>query len=148
VENAGGGRERKKTRKSGPKVKTGCTICKIRHIKCDEGRPQCGRCAKFEFECSYPPLVEKRKKGAVRPLARLRMAGPLKSGPRPVEEDGARMVWIGWKGVVDRGVATLRFERPDEERYFRQFVEKTSVEIGGAWESEYWIVMVLQLSAR
>ncbi|KAL9945255.1 hypothetical protein ACHAO5_005071 [Verticillium nonalfalfae] len=41
----------KLTRKSHRKVRTGCSICKTRKIKCDEQKPQCGRCKKFGAEC-------------------------------------------------------------------------------------------------
>ncbi|KAH8893618.1 hypothetical protein GQ53DRAFT_717175 [Thozetella sp. PMI_491] len=34
----------KKTRASRPKVRSGCISCKIRRIKCDEGKPTCQRC--------------------------------------------------------------------------------------------------------
>jgi hypothetical protein len=34
--------------------KKGCRECKRRKIKCDEGKPHCGRCVKLSKECSYP----------------------------------------------------------------------------------------------
>ncbi|KAI8633593.1 hypothetical protein F5Y19DRAFT_246207 [Xylariaceae sp. FL1651] len=33
------------------KVKTGCRTCKIRHVKCDEGRPVCHRCVSTGRVC-------------------------------------------------------------------------------------------------
>ncbi|KAH6693788.1 C6 zinc finger protein [Plectosphaerella plurivora] len=41
----------KLTRKAHRKVRTGCSICKTRKIKCDEQKPQCGRCKKYGSEC-------------------------------------------------------------------------------------------------
>ncbi|KAE9366095.1 hypothetical protein N431DRAFT_386210 [Stipitochalara longipes BDJ] len=38
-------------RASHPKTKTGCTTCKIRRLKCDETKPECLRCLKFEGRC-------------------------------------------------------------------------------------------------
>ncbi|KAF1957414.1 hypothetical protein CC80DRAFT_44100 [Byssothecium circinans] len=37
------------------KVKSGCTICKKRKIKCDETRPQCHNCQRYTTPCTYPP---------------------------------------------------------------------------------------------
>ncbi|CAG9943289.1 unnamed protein product [Clonostachys rosea f. rosea IK726] len=44
------------SRRSRPKVKTGCSSCKQRRIKCDEKRPACSQCIKSRRECTgYPP---------------------------------------------------------------------------------------------
>ncbi|EGE79763.2 hypothetical protein BDDG_02704 [Blastomyces dermatitidis ATCC 18188] len=45
------GRKRKAHRKS----RQGCGNCKIRRVKCDEGRPGCQKCASFGVSCSYEP---------------------------------------------------------------------------------------------
>ncbi|PSN71163.1 hypothetical protein BS50DRAFT_275798 [Corynespora cassiicola Philippines] len=37
------------------KVKSGCSTCKRRKIKCDEEKPQCSNCARYAAECVYPP---------------------------------------------------------------------------------------------
>ncbi|KAH6698443.1 hypothetical protein BKA61DRAFT_530626 [Leptodontidium sp. MPI-SDFR-AT-0119] len=34
-----------------PKVSTGCKTCKIRHVKCDEGKPACKRCVSTGRKC-------------------------------------------------------------------------------------------------
>ncbi|KAL4886076.1 hypothetical protein BJY04DRAFT_213614 [Aspergillus karnatakaensis] len=45
----------KNTRKSMPKVRTGCSTCKQRRIKCDEGKPSCRNCARTGRRCEgYP----------------------------------------------------------------------------------------------
>ncbi|KAE8408869.1 hypothetical protein BDV37DRAFT_136663 [Aspergillus pseudonomiae] len=45
----------KKSRRSAPKVKTGCLTCKIRRVKCDEQRPDCLRCTSTGRHCDgYP----------------------------------------------------------------------------------------------
>ncbi|XMA15592.1 hypothetical protein WAI453_008383 [Rhynchosporium graminicola] len=41
----------KKRRTLGPKVRSGCITCKIRRVKCDEGKPGCMRCLKFGQMC-------------------------------------------------------------------------------------------------
>ncbi|KAI0007569.1 hypothetical protein F4779DRAFT_498806 [Xylariaceae sp. FL0662B] len=38
-------------RKGSPKVRTGCLTCKIRKVKCDEGKPHCKRCVTTGRKC-------------------------------------------------------------------------------------------------
>ncbi|OJD27307.1 hypothetical protein ACJ73_01300 [Blastomyces percursus] len=45
------GRKRKAHKQS----RRGCGNCKIRRVKCDEGRPGCEQCASFGVSCSYAP---------------------------------------------------------------------------------------------
>lgn len=40
-------------RKRHTKSRYGCKECKQRHLKCDEGRPSCGRCLALERRCSF-----------------------------------------------------------------------------------------------
>ncbi|PMD34625.1 hypothetical protein L207DRAFT_638157 [Hyaloscypha variabilis F] len=50
-------RERKRV--SHPKTKTGCMTCKFRRLKCDETKPECLRCIKFEGRCDgYPTAIK------------------------------------------------------------------------------------------
>lgn len=46
-------RSRKKPRRSHRKSKNGCSECKKRHIRCDEGRPECLHCLRAERICSF-----------------------------------------------------------------------------------------------
>ncbi|PWY70860.1 Zn(II)2Cys6 transcription factor [Aspergillus sclerotioniger CBS 115572] len=48
-----GVRKPRKSRGRGLRATTGCLICKRRHVKCDEARPQCGPCAKGHRDCVY-----------------------------------------------------------------------------------------------
>ncbi|KAI3334144.1 hypothetical protein F4824DRAFT_468860 [Ustulina deusta] len=49
--------------KQGPDRRTlrrsrfGCRNCKLRKIKCDEGKPQCKRCSSFGLVCNFMPNV-------------------------------------------------------------------------------------------
>ena len=38
---------------SGSKSRTGCSECKRKRVKCDEGKPNCGRCKRYPERCSY-----------------------------------------------------------------------------------------------
>ncbi|KAH0257092.1 hypothetical protein KCU91_g16565, partial [Aureobasidium melanogenum] len=37
----------------GSKSRTGCSECKRKRVKCDEGKPSCGRCKRHPERCSY-----------------------------------------------------------------------------------------------
>lgn len=37
----------------GSKSRTGCSECKRKRVKCDEGKPHCGRCKRYPDRCSY-----------------------------------------------------------------------------------------------
>ncbi|KAL6884438.1 hypothetical protein GGI43DRAFT_419517 [Trichoderma evansii] len=41
------------SRRSHPKSKTGCRVCKRRKVKCDEGRPSCRNCIKHAVQCDF-----------------------------------------------------------------------------------------------
>ncbi|KAJ5833024.1 hypothetical protein N7474_001335 [Penicillium riverlandense] len=41
----------RRSRRSMPKVRTGCAICKSRRVKCDEERPSCRRCVSTGRDC-------------------------------------------------------------------------------------------------
>ncbi|KAJ5656108.1 hypothetical protein N7507_008058 [Penicillium longicatenatum] len=43
----------KRTRESTSKVRTGCSTCKARRVKCDEGKPICRRCTIGFRKCEY-----------------------------------------------------------------------------------------------
>ncbi|KAI1260669.1 hypothetical protein F5Y18DRAFT_404777 [Xylariaceae sp. FL1019] len=46
-------------RKGSPKVRTGCLTCKVRKVKCDEGKPHCKRCTDTGRTCDgYGPAAE------------------------------------------------------------------------------------------
>lgn len=36
-----------------PRSRTGCWTCRIRKVKCDEGRPVCGQCTRLGHVCDY-----------------------------------------------------------------------------------------------
>ncbi|KAI1388041.1 uncharacterized protein F4822DRAFT_300714 [Hypoxylon trugodes] len=45
-------------RKGSSKVKTGCLTCKVRKVKCDEGKPHCRRCVSTGRKCDgYVPVA-------------------------------------------------------------------------------------------
>ena len=49
----------KQTRISLQKVRTGCTTCKKRHIKCDEAKPHCNNCLRGRRQCEGYVIQQK-----------------------------------------------------------------------------------------
>ncbi|PGG99304.1 hypothetical protein AJ79_08571 [Helicocarpus griseus UAMH5409] len=43
-----------------PRSRTGCWTCRSRKVKCDEGHPTCGQCARLGHECDYSPRLSFR----------------------------------------------------------------------------------------
>ncbi|KAL3422631.1 hypothetical protein PVAG01_06787 [Phlyctema vagabunda] len=50
---------RKNGRLGKPKVRTGCITCKVRRIKCDEGKPNCHRCTSTGRKCDGYLILKK-----------------------------------------------------------------------------------------
>ncbi|KAH8648642.1 hypothetical protein BX600DRAFT_117181 [Xylariales sp. PMI_506] len=59
-------RDRKPARRS----RFGCRNCKLRKLKCDEGKPQCERCRSFGVLCNFMPNVSDLQSVAADNLAR------------------------------------------------------------------------------
>ncbi|KAI6373020.1 hypothetical protein MCOR25_003551 [Pyricularia grisea] len=43
-----------KKKRAHRKSRTGCLECRVRRVKCDEGRPRCGACLRRNESCRYP----------------------------------------------------------------------------------------------
>ncbi|KEY72945.1 hypothetical protein S7711_07908 [Stachybotrys chartarum IBT 7711] len=59
------------SRARGLRASTGCLTCRQRRIKCDEGKPQCGKCGKSDRKCVYG----KPSESSVRHVDEAREAG-------------------------------------------------------------------------
>jgi hypothetical protein len=52
------------------RARIGCVTCKARRVKCDEGKPACARCIRFEVECEgYSNKVGNKKREKNVPVA-------------------------------------------------------------------------------
>lgn len=50
----------KTTDKASIRSSTGCYICRLRHIKCDEKKPKCSKCLKGNLDCEFPGTYNTR----------------------------------------------------------------------------------------
>lgn len=53
-------------RKFHNKSKNGCDNCKRRRVKCDEGKPTCGKCVKMGLDCVYTPVQPPKRRTRTR----------------------------------------------------------------------------------
>ncbi|KAH6712259.1 hypothetical protein BKA61DRAFT_82540 [Leptodontidium sp. MPI-SDFR-AT-0119] len=114
---------RKRARK--PKTKTGCKTCKIRRVKCDEGKPSCVRCTSTGRKCDGYET-----KGAE--LVK------LEDSPQTGDLSQARLGMRGISGVL--------FGDGQEKRAFEFFRHRTAVEMSGFFPSKFWDGLLLQAS--
>lgn len=70
--------------------RTGCLGCRVKRVKCDEGRPVCKRCITAKRECVYPTL-EELPKSTVKQLT----AKKRKSGAGEAKEDPLAAAALG-----------------------------------------------------
>ena len=40
-----------------PRSRRGCWTCRVRKVKCDEGRPRCNQCTRLNHVCDYSPKL-------------------------------------------------------------------------------------------
>ena len=101
-----------------PKTRTGCRTCKIRRVKCDEGKPHCLRCIKFGIKCDGYKLTQSQ-------IAALKRSQPtLLSQPH-----------IG-----------PSFKTGEEYRYFEFFKTEAIPLLGGVFSSHLWERLIPQSS--
>ncbi|CAF3461747.1 unnamed protein product [Fusarium graminearum] len=154
----------KRVRTSKPKVKTGCTNCKQRRIKCDEARPACTQCVRSNKNCTgYPPPSR-----SSRPFEEVRIApkpmpvydahvpsnaiiAPLHSDyhllPRRVHQRAVlRAVSPGTSSpspTTYQPSMALHIQ-PSESFYFDIFRSHTAHELSGYFNNVFWTRYVLQ----
>ncbi|KAH8752365.1 hypothetical protein F5882DRAFT_339792, partial [Hyaloscypha sp. PMI_1271] len=101
-----------KQRRSAPKVRTGCGTCRLRRVKCDEGKPVCQRCIKFGVECDGYHLTLRWKREFVpsQPAMKVLSSGSLAKSP---------------------------FANSEEHQYFDLFCARTGYDIFPTFDSGY-----------
>ncbi|KAI4168530.1 MAG: hypothetical protein LQ348_007469 [Seirophora lacunosa] len=101
-------------RAGGCHVKTGCVTCKIRHIKCDETKPECKKCTNTGRQCDgYAP-----KKGS--PAGATRQQDDPTYWSAACDDSTLSLVApTYWNGTVDefRGFDYFRIQTSDDLAY-------------------------------
>ncbi|KAJ3529528.1 hypothetical protein NM208_g9718 [Fusarium decemcellulare] len=107
------------------KVRTGCKTCKIRRIRCDEGKPSCKRCLSTGRNCDG--------------------YGISTSHPRPsatITESLNDITHVNASADL-RLLGTQRC--PNEVRSFRFFMEVAAPSLAGALQTDFWLREVPQV---
>ncbi|KAF2636826.1 hypothetical protein P280DRAFT_459141 [Massarina eburnea CBS 473.64] len=98
--------------------KSGCRVCRIRKVKCDQTRPACIKCTSTGRECEGYPLVT-----ATTPNSVAHMLLPRTLSPFPGTN-------------------------PLEERSFSYFKTRTIPQFSAPYGSDFWSRLVLQVGDR
>ncbi|KAK4552869.1 hypothetical protein LTR86_010001 [Recurvomyces mirabilis] len=108
--------------------KAGCTVCRQRHLKCDEAKPSCQRCTTGGWTCIYPlPSPDGYTNGR-------RARGS--QTPSSSDEDGSGLSLI--RPAVDIGLST------SERRALAYFTEYAAGEMYGYLVSDIWTYVIPQ----
>ncbi|KAE9380654.1 hypothetical protein N431DRAFT_362604 [Stipitochalara longipes BDJ] len=120
------------------RVRSGCVTCKIRHVKCDEKKPVCDRCASAGYECDgycYNTLARRSQSNPFLPTG-----SNLKNLRVPIPR--AKSI-TGTELIVQPSVGP-RFESAIEHRCFLTFQESAASQLSGYYQSLVWERVVLQ----
>ncbi|KAK1147857.1 hypothetical protein N8T08_000370 [Aspergillus melleus] len=108
-------------RASKPKSRTGCATCKIRHVKCDEEKPECTQCRKTGRKCDgYEKLLLKKQDNHVA------------TRPAPMIDSSGHVVLL--PGTRE------------ERKYVHFFCTQTTRAMSGVFQTELWDRIVPQIS--
>ncbi|KAH7347160.1 C6 zinc finger domain-containing protein [Plectosphaerella cucumerina] len=105
----------KTTRRSTPRVKTGCRTCRVRRVKCDEAKPSCLKCTQTGRKCDgYAP--------------------PTRAGQSP---NSARSS----PGLLELTAYSIPFRMPGSQRdrqLLHYFCVRGSAELSGFVNNDFW----------
>ncbi|KAI8215638.1 hypothetical protein K4K52_003637 [Colletotrichum sp. SAR 10_76] len=132
----------KKKRASKPKVRSGCITCKIRRVKCDEGKPTCNRCAKADIKCDgYVKDAAEQKRVAERDAVFRAAQRNKVLLPRPDPTIAASPV------VVRANPGVVQIDTADVS-YYDLFRHQLVRDLAGSTHSDFWSRIVMAESAR
>lgn len=111
--------ERSRQKRYSPKVRTGCTVCKIRRVKCGEEKPACVNCQRNGRSCTYHPQPVKAVDVDMQHYSNI-------AAPTPV---------------------SCRYGNSEEIRCLEFYLHRTSPMVSFAGPAkDYWTILVPQAS--
>ncbi|KFY18715.1 hypothetical protein V493_08396 [Pseudogymnoascus sp. VKM F-4281 (FW-2241)] len=134
-----GGSITKFSRTATPKSKGGCATCRIRRVKCDEGRPGCIRCSKAKRTCGGYNLMKGRSPQENRHSATHQDALIKPKTLLPLQSARSSL-------TLKAPSSTFLGESEVENRYFRYFQETNTTGLDGTWGWSLWNSLMLQTS--
>ncbi|CEJ95184.1 hypothetical protein VHEMI10681 [[Torrubiella] hemipterigena] len=134
---AGTVRGKPRTRHWAPKSKKGCITCRMRHVKCDEGKPFCSRCITARRQCDgYEEAPSSDLASSFVDTHQPWRAGQLRAihaASQLVRDEPHTIVWP--PGIEYDTTAIELFH------YFRTDVVK---QFAGAFDESFWTMSLLQ----
>ncbi|KAH7002934.1 hypothetical protein EDB82DRAFT_454149 [Fusarium venenatum] len=129
-------------RKSHKKSRLGCQTCKKRKVKCDEAKPQCGRCIQFGVPCDFSPAPPGSQ---VLPISQ--------SEPQPRRRGRPRSDWTSWTEQI-RSHATMTAEESSnplcttDMELFHNYMTKTAATLSDGGQNRLWYDGVPQVGLQ
>ncbi|KAF5863442.1 hypothetical protein ETB97_010073 [Aspergillus alliaceus] len=114
---------RRKT--NGPRSRSGCITCKLRHVKCDEAKPSCSRCQRTGLKCDGYDNASQSQ-------LRQRMEAIQHQPRRPPISADHQII--------------LRPETREERRCADFFHAETTQAFSGFFDSTLWSYLIPQIS--
>lgn len=115
----------KRTRAFASKVSSGCITCKIRHVKCDEGRPNCQKCVTTGRKCD----------------------GYLPTGQAKSQSRRSSVMNISLDPYMNR-LLVLDISGTAQERNCFEFFRSCTITHLSTFDPSLWNQLVLQVSHR
>ncbi|TEY74738.1 hypothetical protein BOTCAL_0070g00040 [Botryotinia calthae] len=126
----------KRSRAFSTRAKTGCKTCKVRHVKCDEGRPGCRKCAATGRQCDgYAHCTPSPNP---KPSAISSSIVP-KSSSRATHQ---------LPTIIPDFLSPSLAVSDQEQHSFRFLHTQTAPQLSGCYGSKFWDYFVLQASHR
>ncbi|KAF2813711.1 uncharacterized protein BDZ99DRAFT_567463 [Mytilinidion resinicola] len=117
------------------RVKTGCTTCRIRRVKCDETKPACIRCTRTGRKCEGYTDAALSRKSSPAAAAAYRNSSFL-SIPARASAPKVR---------ISRNPSPTLFDSPAENRSFAYFQANTLIQWTEFFDSELWSQEILRM---
>ncbi|KAI0096814.1 hypothetical protein F4776DRAFT_556237 [Hypoxylon sp. NC0597] len=118
------------------KVRTGCVVCKIRRVKCDETKPSCKRCTSTGRKCEgYPPVPQRKPRG-----------GSAATGKAPTISSGATIVGYNDFPLPPASPGPAPGINSTERESLHFFWVATEHDVSRNFEPHFWGRLVLQAS--
>ncbi|OCL10853.1 hypothetical protein AOQ84DRAFT_438081 [Glonium stellatum] len=127
----------KRQRRKTPKVRSGCITCKIRRIKCDEGKPSCLKCSSTGRKCdgytSHPGSNHNTAIDTAHQTA-------------TTSDVGLPMLLLGVQPHINLPPYRWNLTEP-EKRSIHHFVHRSTKDLTGPFQTQVWGSYALSLCA-
>ncbi|KAL8349124.1 hypothetical protein RB598_004805 [Gaeumannomyces tritici] len=129
------------TRASQPKARTGCKTCERRHVKCDETKPACLRCVKWQGFCEgYEHLAAPAagNEGAATGGKQRRSKKDVAAASTATKDHSV----VVWQPTEHQGM----YAQDPDKIYFDHWLQLSDILDGSWFGSDLWTRTIPQLS--